>query len=239
MPQKAPPSGGAFFCYCISHIFCILVAGLLTKFKTMLFKSASQEIKGLDEKEGIVEAYANVYNVEDSDGDISAQGSFKRTVENNFKRFRVLKDHISTISLGVPVKVDADDPYGLKTVTQFNLNKEVSRDMFSDIQLYMEAGLNAELSIGYEIVKRSKTDQKVVEEYKLYEYSFLTGWAANAMAITEGVKSIQTKEGIIELITKAYESKRYSYHSMKWTRQTLTLRTLTRFSRRSINLILI
>jgi len=88
-----------------------------TSEKMMKFKSNPQEIKDLDSKEGVVVAYANVYDFEDSDGDISAKGSFKRTVNNNFKRIRVLKDHNSTISLGIPLEMDADDPYGLKTTT--------------------------------------------------------------------------------------------------------------------------
>lgn len=171
----------------------------------MRYKNTPHEIKDYDEEKGIVEAYANVYNVEDSDGDISAIGSFKRTVNNNFKRFRVLKDHNSTISLGVPMEVDAEDEFGLRTVTQFNLQKEVSRDMFSDIKLYMENGLNAELSIGYEVVKRKDKEPKVIEEYKLYEYSFLTGWAANHLSTVEGIKAVKDVQGIIELITKAYD----------------------------------
>lgn len=171
----------------------------------MLYKNSAQEIKDLDNKEGIVVAYANVYNIEDSDGDISMPGSFKRTVNNNRKRIRVLKDHNSTVSLGVPTEMDAEDPYGLKTVTKFNMNKEVSRDMFTDIQLYMDNGLNAELSIGYEVIHRDDTDRKKISEYKLYEYSFLTGWAANALSVAEGIKSVQTTEGIIEIIQKSYD----------------------------------
>ena len=171
----------------------------------MQFKSNQQEIKDLDEKQGVVVAYANAYDVEDSDGDISAKGSFTKTVKENAKRIRVLKDHNSTISLGVPKEIDTEDPYGLKTVSQFNMQKEVSRDMFTDIKLYMENGLNAELSIGYEIIKRDEKDSKIIKEYKLYEYSFLTAWAANQMATVQGLKNLGTHYGILDLITKAYD----------------------------------
>lgn len=171
----------------------------------MLFKSQPQEIKDLDEAKGVVVAYANVYDVEDSDGDISAFGSFTKTVKENAKRIRVLKDHNSTISLGVPLKIDTSDPYGLKTQTQFNLKKEVARDMFTDIKLYVENNLNADLSIGYEIVKRDNENVKRITEYKLYEYSFLTGWGANHMATVQGLKNISNHYGILELITKAYD----------------------------------
>lgn len=170
----------------------------------MNFKQLSYDLKDLDEKQGIVTAFANVYNFEDSDGDISAPHSFKKTVKENKKRIRVLKDHNPTISLGVPVEIDSDHPEGLLTVTKFNLQKEVSRDMFTDILLMKEHGLNAELSIGFEIIKRNKSNRKVIDEYKLYEYSFLSSWAANELSIVQDIKSIKSHYGFLELLTKSY-----------------------------------
>jgi HK97 family phage prohead protease len=170
----------------------------------MNFKQVSFDIKGLDEKEGVIEAYANAYDFKDSDGDISAKGSFNKTVGDNFKRIRVLKDHNPTISLGVPIKLDASDPYGLLTVTQFNLKKEVSRDMFTDIQLMKDNGLNAELSIGYEVIARDEKNKAIIKEYKLYEYSFLTSWAANELATVNSIKSIENFYGILAIIEKSY-----------------------------------
>lgn len=169
-----------------------------------MYKQTSHEIKDIDDK-GIVQAYANVYNIEDSDGDISAQGSFRKTVQEQRKRIRVLKDHNPTQTLGVPVEMNADDPKGLMTVTQFNMKKSLAKDMFTDIKLYMEHGLNAELSIGYEVQKRDEDDPRIIEEYKLYEYSFLTGWAANELSTVTGLKNVKSHYGILELITKAYD----------------------------------
>lgn len=170
----------------------------------MNFKQIAHEVKDFDENKGIVVAYANVYNNEDADGDISSPGAFTKTAKENFKRIRVLKDHNSTISLGVPLEIDAKDSYGLLTKTKFNLDKEVSRDMFTDIKLYREHGLNAELSIGYEIVKRNEKDARKIDEYKLYEYSFLTSWAANELATVQGIKNLKSTQGMIELLSKAY-----------------------------------
>lgn len=170
----------------------------------MLVKGLSHEIKALDESEGVVAAYANAYNNEDSDKDISAFGSFTKTVSENYKRIRVLKDHITTISLGVPTKINASDPYGLYTETKFNLKKEVARDMFSDIKLMKEEGLNAELSIGYEVMQRDSKDRRIITEYKLHEYSFLTSWAANELATVQDLKGLKTHYGLLEFITKAY-----------------------------------
>lgn len=170
----------------------------------MYFKQASYDVKDLDVKEGIVIAYANAYDFKDSDGDISAKGSFTKTVQENYKRIRVLKDHNSTISLGVPLKIDTEDAFGLLTTTKFNMQKEISRDMFTDIQLMKDNGLNPELSIGYEIVERDEKNSAIIKAYKLYEYSFLTSWAANELSTVQDIKNIKSHYGIIELLTKMY-----------------------------------
>ena len=171
----------------------------------MDFKQLSYDIKDMDTAEGIVVAYANAYDFKDSDGDISAKGSFTKTAKEQFKRIRVLKDHNPTITLGVPLKLDTDDPYGLLTTTKFNLKKEVSRDMFTDIQLMKENGLNAELSIGYEIIERDEKNKDIIKEYKLYEYSFLSSWAANELSTVQDIKSIKSHYGFMELLQKAYD----------------------------------
>ena len=171
----------------------------------MLTKQSAFDLKDLDEKTGTVIAFANAYNNEDSDGDISAPGSFSKTVSENAKRIRVLKDHDRRISLGVPKEMNASDPYGLLTTTQFNMQKEVARDMFTDIVLMKEHGLNAELSIGYDIVGRDEKDTRIIKEYKLWEYSFLTSWAANELATVGDIKNVKSTYGILEIIEKAYD----------------------------------
>lgn len=170
----------------------------------ILYKHIGHKVDDFDGKQGIVKAYANVYGNEDSDGDISEVGSFKRTVNNNRKRIRVLKDHISTLMLGVPLEIDADDNYGLKTVTKFNLQKELGRDMLSDIQLLVENDMTAELSIGYWPEKRDQRDNRRITEYKLFEYSFLTSQASNALAQVTDIKSLKNKAGVIDLLSKMY-----------------------------------
>lgn len=171
----------------------------------MDFKIASFDVKDFDDKQGVVKAYANAYDFEDSDGDISAKGSFNRTVKNNFKRIRVLKDHNPTIMLGVPLEIDTTDNFGLLTTTKFNMQKEISRDMFTDIQLMKDNGLNAELSIGYQVLKRNESKKAIIEEYKLMEYSFLSSWAANQLSTVQDIKSIKSTYGILEMIEKAYD----------------------------------
>lgn len=170
----------------------------------MEFKQLSYSLKDLNESKGEVYAYANVYNNEDSDKDISAPGSFDKTVNENFKRIRVLKDHNPTMMIGVPLMIDTKDSYGLLTHTKFNMNKDLGRDMFTDVKLMHDSGLNAELSIGYQVIQRDTKNKSVITEYKLREYSFLSSWAANELATVQDIKSIKSHYGLMELIQKSY-----------------------------------
>lgn len=171
-------------------------------------KALSAPILELDEPQGIVVAYANVYHNEDSDKDISMPGCFTKTVSEGMKRLRVLKDHNNRESLGIPKEVDTNDTYGLKTTTQFNMKKQLALDMYSDIVLAKDNGQHAELSIGYSNVTRDQKDQRKITEYgNLLEYSFLSSWASNPLAIVQDVKGMtdeQKSERAIELLIKMY-----------------------------------
>lgn len=171
----------------------------------MLYKHQTHQIKNLDGKEGVVVAYANVYNNEDSDGDISVPGSYKKTVQEQRKKIRVFKDHDRYQVLGVPIELNADDDYGLLTTTKFNMEKEISRDMFTDIQLMTQHGQDADLSVGVIPVKRRDDDRRYVTEWKLKEYSFLSSWGANSLATVQQIKQGKPVEEIIALIEKAYD----------------------------------
>lgn len=170
----------------------------------MEFKQLSYDLKELDDTKGVVSAYANAYNFKDSDGDISAYGSFDKTIKENFKRIRVLKDHNPTMMIGVPLTIDSKNSYGLLTTTQFNMNKPLGKDMFTDVKLMHENNLNAELSIGYQVLQRDQKNKSIITEYKLMEYSFLSSWGANELSTVQGIKAIKSTYGILELIEKSY-----------------------------------
>lgn len=168
------------------------------------FKQLAYDLKELDEQQGIITAYANVYDFKDSDGDISARGSFDKTVVENFKRIRVLKDHNPTMMVGVPLVIDTKDSYGLLTTTKFNMNKPLGKDLFTDVKLMHDNNLNAELSIGYQVLQRDVKNKSIINEYKLMEYSFLSSWAANELSTVQSIKGIKSTYGILELIEKSY-----------------------------------
>lgn len=169
-----------------------------------LQKKFASEVKGLDDAQGVVEAYANAYNNEDSDGDISHPTSFVKTVSEGLKKIRVLKNHDPSLLIGVPKEIDAADSYGLKTVTQFNMNTALGRDMYHDVKLITDNNQEADLSIGYRVVRRDQKNSKIIMEYKLREYSFLTAWGANSMAVATGVKSLDSIPALMAHLTKMY-----------------------------------
>jgi HK97 family phage prohead protease len=190
----------------------------------MNFKQLSYDLKELDEAKGVVTAYANAYDFKDSDDDISAQGSFDKTVKENFKRIRVLKDHNPTQMIGVPLLIDPKNSYGLLTTTQFNMKKELSRDMFTDVKLMYENNLSAELSIGYQVLNRDKKNKSIITEYKLMEYSFLSSWAANQLSTVQDIKGIQKYYGIMDILVKGYN---LDYSDARLIQIETLLKTLT------------
>lgn len=167
-----------------------------------LTKDHTSEVKELDEKRGYVEAIANAYNNEDSDGDISHPTSFVKTVSEGRKKLRVYKNHDTSLLVGVPKELKPEHPDGLFTGTQFNMETDLGRDMFNDVKLIHSNGQDADLSIGYRVVRRDQKNSKIITEYALREYSFLTSWGANPNAIVLGAKS--SANDIIAHLTKMY-----------------------------------
>jgi len=167
-----------------------------------LTKDHNSEIKELDDKKGYVEAIANAYNNEDSDGDISHPGSFMKTVSEGRKKLRVYKNHDTRLLIGVPKELRPEHPDGLFTGTQFNMETDLGKDMFNDIKLIHSNGQEADLSIGYQVIRRDQKNSKIITEYNLREYSFLTSWGANPNAVVLGAKS--SASDIIDHLTKMY-----------------------------------
>lgn len=170
-----------------------------------LTKDINSEVKELDEEKGYVEAIANAYNHKDSDGDISHPSSFVKTVSEGFKKLRVYKNHNTNIVVGVPKMLDPNHKDGLYTGTQFNMEKgSEGRNMFYDVKMITDNKQDADLSIGYRVIRRDPNNKSIVTEYQLKEYSFLTSWGANDRSIVSTVKTLKTEEEIIEHLTKMY-----------------------------------
>jgi HK97 family phage prohead protease len=154
------------------------------------------KVDDLDSKGRVVVA-ANAFDNEDADGDISAVGSFQKTLKEHFNRARWFLNHDKSLLLGVPIEGSEAYPY-LKMVGQLNMEKQIGKDAYSDYKLYAEHGKSLEHSIGVNPIKRDPKDRRIVKEWQLWEYSTLTSWGANPNTPMLGIKSAKDMEDVID-----------------------------------------
>lgn len=143
------------------------------------FKNFDSPIEDLDEK-GIVTVYGNAFNNEDADGDISAYGSFDKTIKENANRIKHFLNHDPRLLVGVPLSFMPDEK-GLLMRSKLNLNKPLGKDTYEDYKLYKENGKSLEHSIGYGVVTRDTKNRSIITEYKLWEVSTLTSWGGKSV----------------------------------------------------------
>jgi len=168
------------------------------------FKRIEHKVEDLDEQKGIVAIVINKTGVLDDDGDISAPGSFNKTIKENFKRIKHFLNHDRWILLGLPneIKLQGDK---VIAISSMNLKKSVARDVFEDYKFFAEHNRTLEHSIGFEIIKRDKTDKRIILEYKLWEYSTLTSWGANQETPLMYLKDSNNLAQRIDILEKMYK----------------------------------
>lgn len=194
------------------------------KFKTMeqiLSKYVVKEIKDIDEKQGIVSAYANAFNILDEDGDVSLPGSFTKTLQENLGRMRWLLNHDTDKLLGVPfIDGGIQDSFGLLGNNKFNMQKEIARDTFEDYKLYKEFGRTLEHSVRVRAKKseilegdaipiefrKDATDKqfnqiRLVKEWMMLEMSTVM-WGANEKTPLVDIKSLSEMDETLRFLEK-------------------------------------
>lgn len=180
-----------------------------------IIKVAKSPFTEMDDSSGMLVGYANVYNIEDLQGDISQVGSFIKTVTENKAKIKVYKNHDKNLLVGVPMELDANDPYGLRVGAKMIMNTELGRDTYHESKFLVENGFESGFSIGGWVMKRSKNDKRIVTEYKLDDVSILTKEQANQLSMVDTIKSIQqqtelTQEQFWKTIIKAYDNHKFS-----------------------------
>ena len=193
-----------------------------------IIKSAHAPFTEMDDSSGMLIGYANVYDIEDLQGDISQVGSFIKTVNENNKNMKVYKNHNREQLVGIPKELDAHDPYGLKIGAKMIMNTPLGADAYHESKFLVDNGFSSGFSIGGWVMKRNKTVKKIVAEYKLNEVSILTSDPANQLSMVELVKSVQQQEEITqvkfwETITKAYDNHKFSDNIIKSLEEFLSL----------------
>ena len=161
----------------------------------ILFKDLEHQVKDLDTEKGFVTVYINSFNNQDSDGDISLPGSFKRTFKNNGNMIQHWLNHDRDKLIGVPIAFKEDD-FGAIAVSQLNINKQLGRDVFEDYKLFAAHDKTLQHSVRVQPVKfkedRSgdKYARKVSEWRLIMEFSTLYGWGANQQTPLIDIKSL-------------------------------------------------
>ena len=177
----------------------------------LIYKNLS-EISDMSD-EGIITGYANVYNVKDLQGDISAFGSFAKTVTERKNKIKIFKNHDTDKLIGVPVDMDIADPYGLKVSIKMLMDTELGRDAYKEVKFLNENGFESGMSIGGWVMKRNEKNKSEILEYKLKEISLLTtSEPANPFSVVSAVKAINELEQMKQddfwrIIEKAYNEK--------------------------------
>lgn len=180
------------------------------KNKPMEFFAMPSHTTVVNADEGIVDAIVNVCGILDAGGVFIASGAFKKTINENGRRVRVLNNHNSHDVLSVvgrvldireigrdelPAELLAAYPEatgGLWTRTQYLLDTPEGAGVFARIK----AGAVAEYSIGFRAVKHEyqqmtwrneRINARVIKEVALWEYSPVI-WGMNPATMTTEVK---------------------------------------------------
>jgi HK97 family phage prohead protease len=152
----------------------------------VLTKSLKLRLKELDETGKFV-GISSVYGNRDLGGDVMVKGAFTKTLQENAGRFPLLYGH--KVNVGVSYCEDTDE--GLQVTGMLNLEKQVARDVYSDMKFYKSHGLDFGMSIGYMTVAGKTEDRngsRYLKEVALFENT-LTEMPMNQRARVSEVKA--------------------------------------------------
>jgi HK97 family phage prohead protease len=148
----------------------------------MRYKSTKFELKALNDN--TFEGYASYFNNVDSYDEIIVQGAFKKTLQENKNRIKVLWQHNTSEPIGKPIFME-EDSQGLYVKAQVSMTETGKKAM-----MLMKDGVVDEMSIGYDVIKDEyKGNKRMLKEVRLWEFSPVT-FGANDMAKITGAKNI-------------------------------------------------
>ncbi len=150
-------------------------------------KAATYRIKDYD-KDGTVVILANSFNIEDDQGDISLKGSFTKTINDGFSRWRYLFNHDRTRKIGEPLEA-WESSEGLVIKAVLNLNKEDGRNTYEDYKLAAEYGRSVDHSVAVAAVQSRGSRPRYVTEWKMMEVSYIPVWGSNPNTPLLAIKS--------------------------------------------------
>jgi HK97 family phage prohead protease len=159
-------------------------------------------MKATDSNMDTFEGYASYFNNVDSYGEVIQKGAFKKTLNENADRIKVLYQHRTDMPIGKPLEMYEDDK-GLYVKAKVSMT-----DIGKDVLTLIKDGVINEMSIGFDIVKDEVSNKiRYLKEIRLWEFSPVT-FGANDKAKITGVKELnellyQVKHSDKEVLNQA------------------------------------
>ena len=125
-------------------------------------------------EKGIVTIGVSRFGNEDYGEDVVHKGAFAKTFKEGGNRIKHYLDHsIRAVAIvGLPMKMYESETHAV-IESALNLDKQISRDLFSDYKFFQAAGKSLDHSFGYDTINgkpRTKKGEDIFE-LKMYEYS--------------------------------------------------------------------
>lgn len=152
----------------------------------MLYKSIVTEMKANTESNTIT-GHASMFGNIDAHKDIVLAGAYKKTIQENKDRIKLLWQHDVFEPIGKPTHLQ-EDSKGLYFEAKIS-NTETGKKA---ITLIRDGVLN-EMSIGYNVIKDdydTKRNARLLKEIQLFEISIVS-FASNEKATINGIKGVE------------------------------------------------
>ena len=138
--------------------------------KTKVYKSPIMDIA----EKGIVTIAISKFGNEDYGEDVVHKGAFAKTFKEGGNRIKHYVDHTvrQTSIVGLPHKMYETESHAV-VESALNLDKQISRDLFSDYKFFQVNGKSLDHSFGYNTIQgkpRTKRGEDIFE-LKMFEYS--------------------------------------------------------------------
>ena len=172
----------------------------------MINKTITSEVKTVDAKQGLVEAFTNSMGIVDKDGDIIDPVAFNASIAKNLP-IPVLAGHDQSQIVGKvlsarPVHIEEDE-YRLYTLMQMNLETQSGAEAFSNVK----GGFTREWSVGFnvpddgwEMNGKGKDQTRTIKELDWVEVSTVIRGASPATQ-TISAKSEEEPKTLLEVYT--------------------------------------
>jgi HK97 family phage prohead protease len=164
------------------------------EFKSVSIDNISEE----ENNELVIDGYGSWFGNVDSSDDIIQKGAFTKTLQENEGRIAFCYQHDIYNPIGKIEEIKEDDK-GLYVKVRIS-------DAEDDIKTKIREGILKEMSIGFNTIKSmydEVTEIRTIIEVKLWEVSLVT-IACNSMTVITGMKSIEHRDSIIELVEKMF-----------------------------------